>query len=80
MDSVFAESVAANGLLVGVYVIYKLINRCLTSKCRYSKDDGWDFDLGDVQHDAATDMERIAELIKARSMHHKSRSGSGESI
>lgn len=46
MDSVFAESVAANALLVGVYVIYKIINRCLTSKCRYTREDGLDFDLG----------------------------------
>ncbi len=78
MESVFAESVAANALLVGVYVAYKMINRCLTSKCRYTKDDGWNFDLGETAPDAATDMDKIAELLKARSMHH--RNNSGESI
>ena len=79
MESVFAESVAANALLVGVYIAYKVINRCLTSKCRYTKDDGWNFDLGETAGpDAATDMERIAELLKTRSMHH--RNNSGESI
>ncbi len=71
MDSVFAESVAANALLVGVYVVYKLINRCLTSKCRYTREDGLDFDLGSTPADAANDMEKIAELLKARSMHHR---------
>ena len=75
MDSVFAESVAANALLVGVYVIYKIINRCLTSKCRYTREDGLDFDLGATPMDAANDMERIAELLKARSMHHRNNSG-----
>ena len=69
MDSVFAESVAANAILVAVYIGYKIVNRILTSKCRYSKNDGWDFDLGEV--DAANDMEKIAELLKARSIHHR---------
>ena len=79
MESVFAESVAANALLVGVYIGYKMVNRCLTSKCRYSKEDGWDFDLGETAPaDAATDMEKIAELLKSRSLHH--RNNSGESI
>ena len=71
MESVFAESVAANALLVGVYVVYKIINRCLTSKCRYTREDGLDFDLGDTPTDAAADMERISELLKARSLHHR---------
>ena len=75
IDSVFAESVAANALLVGVYVIYKIINRCLTSKCRYTREDGLDFDLGSTPMDAATDMDKIAELLKARSLHHKNNSG-----
>ena len=70
MDSVFAESVAANAVLVGVYIGYKIINRILTSKCRYSKQEGWDFDLG-ATPDAANDMERIADLLKARSLHHR---------
>ena len=71
----FWESVAANALLAGVYVIYQIINRCLHSKCRYNRDGGLDFDLGD-SNDPTVDMERIAELLKQRSMHHKSPSNS----
>ena len=71
----FWESVAANALLAGVYVVYQLINRCLHSKCRYNRDGGLDFDLGDT-NDPTVDMERIAELLKQRSMHHKSPSNS----
>ena len=71
----FWESVAANALLAGVYVVYQIINRCLHSKCRYNRDGGLDFDLGDT-NDPTVDMERIAELLKQRSMHHKSPSNS----
>ena len=74
MDSVFAESVAANGLLVGVYVAYKIVNRCLTSKCRYTKENGLDFDLGATPEDAAAEMDKIAELLKSRSLHHRNNS------
>ena len=66
----FWESVAANALLAGVYVVYQLVNRCLHSKCRYNRDGGLDFDLGDG-NDPTMDMEKIAELLKQRSMHHK---------
>ena len=71
----FWESVAANALLAGVYVVYQLVNRCLHSKCRYNRDGGLDFDLGD-SNDPTMDMEKIAELLKQRSMHHKTPSNS----
>ena len=71
----FWESVAANALLAGVYVAYQLVNRCLHSKCRYNREGGLDFDLGDGS-DPATDMEKIAELLRNRSLHHKSESTS----
>ena len=71
----FWESVAANALLAGVYVVYQLVNRCLHSKCRYNRDGGLDFDLGDG-NDPTVDMEKIAELLKQRSLHHKSPSNS----
>ena len=71
----FWESVAANTLLAGVYVVYQIINRCLHSKCRYNRDGGLDFDLGDG-NDPTVDMEKIAELLKQRSLHHKSPSNS----
>ena len=71
----FWESVAANALLAGVYVVYQLVNRCLHSKCRYNRDGGLDFDLGETS-DPTVDMEKIAELLKQRSLHHKSPSNS----
>ena len=67
----FVQSLGANAILMAVYVVYKVIDRCLHSKCRYNKDAGWDFDLGEPE-DAATDMNKIAELLKSRSLHHKS--------
>lgn len=66
----FYDSLGANAVLAAVYVVYKLLDRCLHSKCRYNRDGGLDFDLGD-QTDAVADMDKIAELIKSRSLHHK---------
>ena len=66
----FYDSLGANAVLAAVYVVYKLLDRCLHSKCRYNRDGGLDFDLGD-QTDALADMDKIAELIKSRSLHHK---------
>lgn len=71
----FWESVAANALLAGVYVVYQVVNRCLHSKCRYNRAGGLDFDLGEG-NDPTVDMERIAELLKQCSMHHRSPSNS----
>ena len=76
MDSVFSQSVAANALLAGGYVFYKLVHRCLTSKCRYTRDDGFSFDLdGDSAEApcAATDLQKIAELIQNRSKAYTTR-------
>ena len=66
----FWDSLGANAVLAAAYVAYQLVNRCLHSKCRYNKEGGLDFDLGEPS-DAATDMGKIAELIRARSEHHK---------
>ena len=58
----------ANALLMAAYVAYKAIDRCLHSKCKYSSVDGFTFDI-DGQEDVecpATDMERMAELLKSR--------------
>ena len=65
----FIESLGANAILFGVYLGYQMIQRCLHSKCRYNRDGGLDFDLGEPM-DAATDMNRIAELLKSRSLQH----------
>lgn len=77
--STFYESLGANAILAGVYVVYQLVNRCLHSKCRYNKEGGFDFDLGDPEC-PATDMDKIAELLKSRSLHHKNNNNSGASV
>ena len=75
----FWESVAANALLAGVYVVYQLVNRCLHSKCKYNRDGGLDFDLGDGT-DPTHDMDKIAELLKARSLRHKNNNSESTSV
>ena len=71
MDGLY-NNMLANALLAGFYVAYKVVDRCLHSKCRYTKDQGFTFDLdGDPQEGVAcpaTDMEKIAEIIKSRAM------------
>lgn len=67
----FFDSLGANAVLAAVYVVYKLLDRCLHSKCRYNRDGGLDFDLGDQTDDPVQDLEKLAELIKSRSMLHK---------
>lgn len=67
----FYESLGANAILFGVYLGYQLVHRCMHSKCRYNREGGLDFDLGEPK-DAATDMMKIADLLKSRSVHHKS--------
>ena len=66
----FYDSLGANAVLFGAYLIYQLVNRVLHSKCRYNREGGLDFDLGE-HNDAITDMDKIAELIKSRSLMHK---------
>ena len=79
----FWESLGANAILAGAYVGYQLINRCLHSKCRYNKEKGFDFDLGEPL-DAAADMDKIAELLRSRSERHKEKkvsdSGSASAV
>ena len=61
------NNLLANGLLAAVYVLYKVVDRCLHSKCRYSKIDGFTFDMdGPAEECPATDMNRLAELLKSR--------------
>jgi len=77
MDSVFTQSVLANVVLAGGYISYKVVHRCLTSRCRYTRDDGFTFDLdGPLDEEApcpVQDMKKIAELIQARSKLHSTR-------
>ena len=65
-----SNNLLANGLLALFYVAYKVIDRCMHSKCRYTKTDGFQFDLDGQDQDAcpATDMEKVAELLKSRAL------------
>ena len=71
MDDTLSNNLLANGLLAAAYVLYKVIDRCLHSKCKYSTVEGLVFDLdqGDAEC-PATDMEKIAELLKSRALVH----------
>jgi hypothetical protein len=65
-----SNNLLANGLLAGFYVVYKILDRCMHSKCRYTKDNGFAFDLDptDGEDCPATDMEKIADLLKSRAL------------
>lgn len=60
----------ANGLLMAAYILYKALDRCLHSKCKYTTVDGFSFDIDgeDDMECPATDMERVADLLKSRAM------------
>ena len=70
-----SNNLLANALLAGFYVVYKVLDRCLHSKCRYTKDSGFAFDLdGDPDDQCpAADMEKIAELLKSRAANYDKR-------
>ena len=68
MDDPLGNNLLANGLLAAAYVLYKIIDRCLHSKCKYSTVEGLVFDLD--KECPATDMEKIADLLKSRALLH----------
>ena len=71
----FVGSIGANVLLALAYGLYKIFDRCQRSKCKMDADKGLTFDLGDPNDCPATDMARLGDILKQRSMHHlKSRS------
>lgn len=70
MDDPLSNNLLANGLLAAAYVLYKVIDRCLHSKCKYSTVEGLVFDLDQAEECPATDMEKIAELLKSRALLH----------
>ena len=65
-----SNNLLANALLAGFYVVYKLLDRCMHSKCRYTKANGFQFDLdGEPGKECpASDMQQIADLLKNRAM------------
>ena len=68
----FWNSLAANGVLAVAYAVYKIFDRCANSKCRVNKEDGFSFDLGDPADCPGTELEKLSEMLKQRSMHYKS--------
>ena len=81
MDESFTSSMLANGLLALGYAAWKIFDRCSKSKCKMDKEHGFAFDLGDPSECAATDMSKLADLLKQRSMHHlRSKSPGPEQI
>ena len=66
----FWESIGANALFGLAYVAYKIFERCQKSKCKMDKEHGLTFDLGEPGDCAASDMSRLGDLLKARSIHH----------
>ena len=71
MDDPLSNNLLANGLLAAAYVLYKVVDRCLHSKCKYSTVEGLVFDLDQTDAECpATDMEKIAELLKSRALVH----------
>jgi hypothetical protein len=70
----FAGSIGANALLAVAYACWKIFDRCQRSKCKMDGEKGLTFDLGDPNDTCpATDMARLGELLKQRSMHHVKR-------
>ena len=67
MDDSLFNNLLANGVLAACYVVYKVVDRCMHSKCKYSAADGLAFDLdGPNEECPVSDMDRIAELLKSR--------------
>lgn len=71
-----SNNLLANGLLAGFYVVYKVLDRCMHSKCRYTKANGFQFDLDGEQGEEcpASDMQQIADLLKNRAMVYERKS------
>ena len=67
------NNLLANALLAVAYAVYKVYDRCLASKCKYTRDGGFAFDLADAPDCPATDMEKIADLLKSRAMAYEKR-------
>ena len=66
------NNLLANAVLALAYGLYKVVDRCLHSKCKYDAVDGFSFDAdGGPEECAATDMAKIADLLRSRAaLHH----------
>ena len=79
-DNSFLNSIYANVILAVAYGVWKVLERCMQSKCKYTRDSGWNFDLGDVEPSPANDMEQISKLLKQRSFLYKKKSKENETV
>ena len=79
MDDPLSNNLLANALLAGAYVLYKVIDRCMHSKCKYSTVEGLTFDIEGDGECPTTDMEKIADLLKSRALVH-SKTNRGASV
>ena len=72
MDDSLFNNLLANGVLALAYALYKVVDRCMHSKCKYTQADGLAFDLDGPDEDdcPVNDMERIAELLRSRVAMH----------
>ncbi len=62
------NNLLANAVLALAYGLYKVVDRCLHSKCKYSTVDGFSFDADGPEECPATDMSKIADLLRSRAM------------
>ena len=72
MDDSLFNNLLANGVLALAYALYKIVDRCMHSKCKYTATDGLAFDLDPEGEEGCpvNDMDRIAELLKSRVAMH----------
>ena len=69
------NNMLANAVLAAVYVGYKIVDRCMNSKCRYGAE-GLEFDISPEEgtHDPGIEMEKIADILKSRALVHRNTS------
>ena len=65
--STFWENMIANAVLGAAYLLYKIMDRCLHSRCKYTADRGFDFDMDGSEPCPATEMNKLGDLLKQRS-------------
>jgi hypothetical protein len=74
VDSNLFNDLLANAVLAACYILYKVVDRCMHSKCAYTQEDGLQFDIdGDDEGEEcpATDMQKIADLLQSRAALHR---------
>ena len=57
--------------LAACVTLFVPVDRCLHSRCKFTKEGGLDFDLGEPEDCPATDMGKLADLLKQRSQYYR---------